>query len=347
MITVIIAGGSGTRLWPLSTPEYPKHLLNLIGDKSLLQQAYIRAKKLGDTVYIVTESSHSDHVREQLSELPYENILIEPGRRGTAHCIIFALDYISRHHDKNESVAFVHSDHNIRDNEGYVRSFQLAAKVSTENKEIALIGIEPTYPATGFGYIERDGAIDADKGIYNVESFKEKPDFDTARQYYESGKYLWNCGYFVASTEVFIDEIRNNAPELLNSLEKLSSIGDFGSDGYNKEYLSLDNQVIDIALIEKTKKLAVVSASFDWMDVGSFKDLHNAVSSDEEGNFFTGNVYPIDVENVYVRNDEEKPVAVIGLDNVVVVNTPHGILVTRKSMSQRAGEVAKKIMAKE
>ncbi len=344
MITVIIAGGSGTRLWPLSTPEYPKHLLKLTGDRTLLQTAYDRASRLGDKVYVVTEASHSDHVRKQLPELSDEAFLIEPGRRGTAHCIVFALDVIARTHDRDEPIAFIHSDHYVRDIDGFARSFAVAEKISQKLNEITLIGVEPTFPSTGFGYIKRNGLIDADSGVYNVESFKEKPDFETAQKYVESGNYLWNCGYFVGSVNTFLSEMQRSAPELQASFDTLAAVVEPGTDEYNQAYLALGNQVIDIALIEKAKSLAVVSASFDWMDVGSFKDLHNVVTKDENGNYFGGdNIHPIEVENVYVRNEEDKPIAIIGLDNIVVVNTPSGILVARKEVSHRTGEVAKKL----
>lgn len=347
MITVIIAGGSGTRLWPLSTPEKPKQLLNLTGNRSMVQQAYDRATRLGDTVYIVSEASHADALRQQLPELPDQAFLTEPGRRGTAHCIIFALDYIARHHDHSEPVAFIHADHNVRDLSGFARSFATAARVSNEQGDIVLIGIEPTFAATGFGYIERDGVIDENAGVYNVESFKEKPDYETALEYVASGNYLWNCGYFVGSVDTFLNEMRTSAPELGGNYDKLASIAEHGSDEYNQAYLTLDNQVIDIALIEKARKLAVVSASFDWMDIGNFKDLHDVVPKDEAGNYANGeNIHAIDVESSYIRNEEPgKPVAVIGLDNVVVVNTPDGILVARKDMAAKCGDVAKKLQS--
>jgi len=346
MITVIIAGGSGTRLWPLSTPNYPKHLLNLTGDKSILQMTYKRAKRLGNSVYVVTEASHAHHVKEQLSELPDEAFIIEPGRRGTAHCIVMALDYVARRHDHDEPIAFVSADHHIRDTAGFVRSFNLAAKTSTDRNEITLIGIEPTFPAIGFGYIERDDVIDANSGVYNVQSFKEKPDFDTAQKYVQSGNYLWNCGYFVGSVNTFLNETNRSSLELQASYDTLAAITDPLSEEYKTTYLELDNQVIDIALIEKAQSLAVVAASFDWLDVGSFKDLHDAVDRDQQGNYFKGEgINTIDVENVYIRNEESKPIAVIGLDNIVVVNTPDGILISRKDVSHRTGEVAKKLQA--
>jgi len=344
MITVIIAGGSGTRLWPLSTSEYPKHLLKLTGDRSMLQTAYDRASKLGDTIYVVTEAGHSNFVREQLPELPESAFLIEPGRRGTAHCIIFALDIISRTHSHSEPIAFIHSDHHVRNISGFARSFSVAARISQMHHQITLIGIEPTYPSTSFGYIERDGVIDADAGVFNVESFKEKPDYETALGYIGSGNFLWNCGYFVGSINTFLNEMKLSAPDLYKDFEALASFKNICTEKYNERYLKFDNQVIDIALIEKAKQLAVVSADFDWMDVGSFKDLHDAVPQNEEGNYFSGeNIHSIDVSNVYVRNEESKPIAVIGLDDIIVVNTPDGILVSKKEVADKIGIIAKKI----
>lgn len=347
MITVIIAGGSGTRLWPLSTSDYPKHLLKLTGERSLLQSAYDRAKEVGDIVYIVTEAGHAQHVKDQLTGLADENFLIEPGRRGTGNCIVFALDVISRRHDHDEPIAFVHSDHHIRDVEGYVKSVQAAAAASSMSHKITLIGIEPTFPSTGFGYIERDSEV-ADTDAFNIESFKEKPDFETAKAYLRAGNYLWNCGYFVGSVNTFMSEIRRVSPNLVNSYEKLAGIGDILDEQYKAAYLSFPDLVIDYELAEKSDNLAVVPATFDWMDIGSFKDLHDANDSDEKGNFFKGSkIYDDEVENAYIHNEEEKPVVVIGLDNVVVINTPNGILIARKDLSQRVKEAVAKIKAGE
>jgi mannose-1-phosphate guanylyltransferase len=344
MITVIIAGGSGTRLWPLSTPDYPKHLLNLTGDRTLLQMAYDRASSIGEKIYVVTEQSHSDHVRQQLPNLPDDAFLIEPGRRGTANCIVLALDVIARTQDRDEPIAFIHSDHFVRDVEGFARSITVAGSVSSSQNEITLVGIEPTFPATGFGYIERDGVIDEQSAAYRVASFKEKPNYETAQEFIASGNYLWNCGYFVGSVNTFWNEINRSAPELETSVDKLRAIGQGPSEEYDTTYLSLDNQIIDYALSERSDHLAVVAATFDWMDIGSFKDLHDIVERDEQGNYLKGdNIYALDDENVYIRNEEAKPIAVIGLDNVIVVNTPNGILVSRKDVSYRTGEVAKSL----
>lgn len=344
MITVIIAGGSGTRLWPLSTGDYPKHLLKLTSERSMLQSAYDRAVKVGETVYIVTEAGHAHHVKDQLPDLNPENFLIEPGRRGTGNCIIFALDIISRRHDHDEPIAFVHSDHNIRDIEGYARSLQTAAAASVKSHKITLIGIEPTFPSTGFGYIERDGEVADAEDAHRIQSFKEKPDFETAQTYMRSGNYLWNCGYFVGSVSTFMDELRKVSPELTAHYDALAAVKEPMGDSYNEAYLGFDDQVIDYALAERSTNLAVVPATFDWMDIGSFKDLHEANESDEQGNFFKGTkIYDDELENVYIQNDEEKPVVVIGLDNIVVINTPNGILVARKDLSQKVKDAVEKI----
>ena len=346
MITVIIAGGSGTRLWPLSTSDYPKHLLKLTGERSLLQSAYDRAIQAGNTVYVVTEASHGHHVKEQLSDLPEDNFLIEPGRRGTGNCIVFALDVIARRHDRSEPIAFVHSDHHVRDTEGYVQSLHTAADASAVTNKVTLIGIEPTFPSIGFGYIERDSEVEGANDTFVISSFKEKPDFETAQSYLRAGNYLWNCGYFVGSVDTFLSEIARVSPRLQESFDALSAHAVLLTDDYNQTYLSFSELVIDYELSEKSDNLAVVPATFDWMDIGSFKDLHEANESNEAGNFFKGAaIYEDEVENVYIHNEEEKPVVVIGLDNIVVVNTPNGILVARKDLSQKVKDAVARIKA--
>lgn len=344
MITVIIAGGSGTRLWPLSTPEYPKQLLTIMGEDSLLQSAYKRASALSpsDKIYIIPEKSHAQHVREQLPELTDSNFIVEPGRRGTAGCIIAGLNHVQSRHDQDEPIAFIHSDHSIRDIKGFVDSFKQAGDASTKYGRVTLIGIEPTYPSTGFGYIHTDGKIDEDMLVYKVEGFKEKPEFEVAQKYVQSGEYLWNCGYFVGSVNTFTKAFADFSPKWKGYYDQLLETTDEKS--YEETYLSFESDTIDYALLEHANNLLVEPAAFDWIDIGSFKDAHDTVEKDQTGNYMHGNVEAVDVTNSFVRNDEEgKTVAVIGLDNVVVVNTPNGLLVARKDLSQKVGEIAKKI----
>ena len=342
MITVIIAGGSGTRLWPLSTPECPKHLLKVNGHKhSLVQNTYERVKNISSKVYVITEISHAHLVKEQLPDLAEEQFIIEPARRGTASCIVGGLAYIASKVDNDEPIAFVAADHFIRDKEGFAYSFKIAEDISLAKNRIVLVGVEPDYPATGFGYIEKGDIFDEDRLVYDVKAFKEKPDYEVAQKYTQSGKYLWNCGYFVGSINTFLDKMKQVAPELDANYQKLREAKDI--EEANKYYLKFDNQAIDYALIEKVKDLLVVPASFDWMDLGSFADLHKALESDASGNHQHGDVETVDVQNSFIQNYGNVPVAVIGLDNVAVINTKNGILVTRKDLSQSVGDVAKKI----
>lgn len=343
MIAVIVAGGSGSRLWPLSKPDYPKHLLKINGDNlSLLQHTYNRAKLVADKIYVVSEVSHIAHVKEQLSELPDDAFIIEPGRRGTANCIVAALAAIDDDRLDHEPIAFMHADHYIRDLAGFEYSFRVAYNAAGEQPRIVLVGVEPDYPATGFGYIKK-GKLTGEDGnlIFTVDSFKEKPSHKLAREYWLSGKYLWNCGYFVATLDTFVSSMKQHAPELYQNYQKLCEASDAD---YVDTYLSFESEAIDYALIEKVDNLLVVPASFDWMDLGSFDDMHKAIGGDEEGNHVHGNVELEKVQNSFVQNYEDKPLAVVGLDNVVVVNTPHGIAVIRKDLSQKIGDVSKRFI---
>jgi mannose-1-phosphate guanylyltransferase len=322
-------------------PDYPKHLLKINGDdRSLLQHTFDRARELTDKVYVVSDRSHIEHVREQLPELTAEYFIVEPARRGTANCIVAALVEIAKHHDNDEPIASIHADHYIRDVEGFKHSFKIANEVSSRQGQIVLVGVEPDQPATGFGYIEKGEVVDDKNYVYAVKSFKEKPDYDVAQQYLASGNYLWNCGYFVGSVNTFKKKMTDFAPKLLSNFEELRAVAD---NDYENVYLKFASEAIDYALIEKVKDLLVVPASFDWMDLGSYGDLHKAVDSDASGNHISGNVEVEMVNNSYVQNQEDKPLAVIGLDNVAIVNTPQGLLITRKDLAQKVGEVSKRI----
>lgn len=346
MIVVIIAGGSGTRLWPLSTPTFPKQLLKVDGDdRSLLQNTYSRALQLTEAskIYVVPEVSMVEHVRTQLPDMPEENYVVEPARRGTSSCILAALAHISSRHDNAEPIAVLSSDHYIRDADGFVQSFRVAGEASQNTGRIVLVGVEPDHPATGFGYIQKDGVIEGEDFVYNVHSFKEKPDHDTAQDYVRSGNYLWNCGYFVGSIDTFKRSMEQFSPGLRENYEKLVQAT---PETYQDTYLSFENISIDYALMEKVQDLLVIPATFDWMDLGSFSDLSKAVESDDAGNHVRGFVETEEVENSFIQNHEEKPIAVIGLDNVVVVNTKDGIIVARKDMSQKVGDVSKRLAAR-
>lgn len=345
MITVIIAGGSGTRLWPLSTKDYPKHLLNLTNDKSLLQNTVDRVQRIAkqDHIFVITEASHSKHVVGQLEGLPIENILIEPGRRGTASCVLMGLSHIKKLGlPADEPIIFLWADHLIRDNDGFAATALRAGELSKSEEQLVFIGVEPTRAATSFGYMHKDGPVEGWFNTFNLKDFKEKPDKKIAEKYFYSGEYLWNTGYLVGSLQVFEKSMRQFTPKLLESYQKLNESKDF-----NYTYLKLVNDTIDTALSEHVSGGLVIPGSFDWVDVGSFGDLHAVSSTDEDGNHIWGdNIELESTTNSYIRNEDTEPVAIIGLDNIVVVNTPNGVLVANKNYSQKVGDIAKKIQSK-
>ncbi len=342
MIIFVIAGGSGTRLWPLSTHKFPKHLLKLTDDNSLLQNTISRVEKVTSTdkIFVISEISHVEHVLKQLPQLPKENILAEPGRRGTASCIAWALSEVKRRElDPTEPILFLWADSLIRDNDGFAASVLKAGQVATDKKTIVFIGAEATYPSVGLGYMKKGPQVNGWTGIYELEAFVEKPDRKTAKTYYSSGNYLWNMGYMVGTLREFENEFVDVAPDMAERYKMLCETNDVA-----KTYESLESKAIDYAFSEKLKDAYVIHGTFDWMDIGSFGDLHDVSLQDDEGNHLCGPSIALEsTTNSYVRNDTTIPVAVIGLDNVIIVSTASGILVTNKTYSQRVGDVAKKL----
>lgn len=341
MIVVIIAGGSGTRLWPISTPAYPKHLLRLVNDDSLIQNTLTRARKLttDDKIFVITDASHSSHVHDQLADIDRTHIFAEPARRGTASCILLALYEAEKAGlGKDEPIAFLWADHLIRDEKGFIVTFKRAAKLSEKHKKVVFIGVEPTYPTTGLGYMEHGDKFDGEENAYELVKFHEKPEAATARKYFASGNFFWNTGYLVTSINTFVKFAEQYAPDYKDSYDRLLRAKDL-----DHEYLKLDNIAVDYAFSEKIRGGVVMPGNFDWVDIGSFKDLHNINQQDDAGNHIKGSAIESEsTTNSYIENTTETPVAVIGLDNVVVVNTPNGVLVTNKNYAQKVGDVAKR-----
>jgi len=343
MMVVIIAGGSGTRLWPLSTHSYPKHLLSITNSRSLLQNTFDRVQLVTslDKIFVIPEESHSEHVYEQLSELNRSNILVEPGRRGTASCIAWALSEISKRKFKDEPVLFLWADSLIRDNNGFAASALKAGEVAEAHKTIVFIGAEPTYPSTGMGYMHKGNVLNGWSDVYELKGFKEKPDSKLAGQYLKSGEYLWNMGYLTGTLSTFEKFFDKYAPDMKLRYDKLRK-----STNVSKTYLEFESIAIDYAFSELIKGAYVIPGTFDWMDVGSFHDLHSVSEKDNDGNYILGdNVVVDETANCYINNQSEIPVVVIGLDNVVVVNTKNGLLVANKNYAQKVGDAVKKLQA--
>lgn len=344
MIVVIIAGGSGTRLWPLSTHNFPKHLLKLTNEKSLLQNTYERVKGLSENIFVVPEKSHARHIYKQLAELPRKNILVEPARRGTASCFILALSEIRRRRFRSQAVFFLWADHLVTDKQAFDKAVKQAAKLAEAEKKLVFMGAKPTYPSTGFGYIQKGKKIKGrHENAYELKQFVEKPNNAAAKLYYSSGNYLWNTGYLAGTLRTFERELKEHAPRLWHDYRSLNMALPLMK---NRVYMDFVSEPIDTALSEHVPDALVVPGEFDWLDVGSFKDLHDVSKLDKGGNHVSGE--NIELENVthsYVRNEADIPVAVIGVDNVAVIATENGILVTNKAHAQKVGDISKKLQA--
>jgi len=342
MKVVILAGGEGTRLWPISTPEKPKQFMELVDkDRSILKSTYDRLSKRYKDIYIIVQQKQKPFVKDQVPEINSDHIITIPKNKDTALGILIALDYLNRHGAKeNDVISFVPSDHYVTEEDNYDKTLSQAAEVSKSSNNITLIGLKVTYPATQFGYIEKNEIPGSE--YYDVASFKEKPDYETAVKYQKTGKYYWNSGMFVAPLGVFVNTINNYSPTMSHNLKELSSVKKMYSKNYLSIYESLQGRSIDYDLIERVDNLKMVEATFSWMDVGSFKQIHELSDKDEDGNYFDPSKhYLIDVKDSYIRSTSNKPIAVIGLKNVVVVETEDGILIADKSMSEEAGNISK------
>jgi mannose-1-phosphate guanylyltransferase/mannose-6-phosphate isomerase len=351
VIIVVIAGGSGTRLWPLSTHNFPKHLLKLINEKSLLQNTYERIKDLSDNILVIPEKSHAKHVFRQLPDLPRKNVLIEPARRGTASCFVLALSEIKRRKLPEQSIFFLWADHLVGNKIAFTQAVNEAARLAETENRLVFLGIKPAYASTGFGYIQKGRKLNFPRlgtkkqNVYELKQFVEKPNIATAKHYLKSRDYLWNSGYLAGTLNTFERELREHAPRLWNDYQALLS----AKLPLRRRWIYLDfvSEPIDTALSEHVPDGLVLEASFDWTDVGSFHDLHTVSGVDKYGNAVVGK--NIELENVsssYVRNEADIPLAVIGLDNVAVIATENGVLVTNKAHAQKVGEVSKKIQSK-
>ena len=346
MIVVIIAGGSGTRLWPLSTHNYPKHLLRLTNEQSLLQNTFARVQKLTkpDQIFVISEASHAHHVIEQLPEVPKDNVLIEPARRGTASCFLLALNTIKARGYSDQAIFFLWADNVIRDKGGFANTANQAAELAEKTRKMVFIGVEPTYASTGLGYMEKgDRLQNGFKNVFELKEFVEKPDHKTASHYFKSGNYLWNTGYLMATLTTLETEIRDNAKQLWEDYQALQS-----SHDPSATYLGFESRAIDKALSERVTDALVIPSAFDWLDIGSFHDLHGVSDQDDDGNYRSGDHVELEqVTNSYIRNEQELPVAVIGLDNIAVIATKNGFLVTNKTYAQKVGDISKRFKPKE
>ena len=348
IIPIILSGGAGTRLWPLSWGEHPKQFLPLISDKTMIQETLLRLDGLetGNPIISCGES-HRFLVAQQIGEITNKKpvILLEPMAKNTAPAIAAACCAAMKQ-DKDAVVIVWPSDHVIAD----VPAFQKAVMQAAENAEkgfLVTFGIVPTYPATGYGYVKAAGS--ETDGAYTLEKFVEKPCLEKAQEYLASGEYAWNSGMFVFKTSSFLEELKTHNPEMANlsieAFEKASVETDFirlDKDSFGK----IKGDSIDYAVMEKTTKGKVVKLNAGWNDVGSWSALYDISRKDENQNVVKGDVITLDTTSSYIRGGK-RTIATIGLDDVVIVDSDDALLVAAKGKIQDVKKIAEEIIKRQ
>jgi len=343
---VIMAGGGGTRLWPISRKDSPKQLLPLLGQETLFQSTVHRLENLfpPERILVVTVKEQAQQMQVQAPEIPLENYLIEPEPRGTASVVGLAAAVLKKR-DPQAMMAILTSDHFIRNRDLFRYLIRTAFEVA-EKDYLVTLGITPTFPSTGYGYIEQGEALDGDYKypVYTVKRFREKPDHGTAELLLRAGDHSWNSGMFVWKADTILAEIRRQMPELSETIHVIA-------DAWNTEnqddiviphWKMLKSQTIDYGIMEKAERVAVLPAGgLGWSDVGSWDSLFEVLFPDMNGNVPVNTQHLLlDTHNtlVYGKNDE-RLIVTIGLDDVVVVDSGDVILICKTDQSQRVRDV--------
>jgi len=343
---VIMAGGGGTRLWPVSRKETPKQLLPLLGKETMFQSTVARLEKIfpPERILIVTVEEQAREMREQVPSIPNENYLIEPAPRGTASVVALAAAVIKRR-DPQAVMAIQTADHHIRNQDLFQYLLRTAFDVA-EKEYLVTLGITPTFPSTGYGYIQQGEALNGDYKypVYAVRRFIEKPDEETAHQLLRSGDHSWNSGMFVWHVDHILAEIERQMPELFNAVNEIASAWDTPqkNDVVKKLWYDLKSQTVDYGIMEKAERVAVLPAGgLGWSDVGAWDSLFEVLLPDMNGNVSVNTQHlPLDTHNTLVYSiDEQRLVVTIGMDDVVVVDAGDVLMVCKTDQSQKVRDI--------
>ena len=341
VIPVILSGGSGTRLWPLSRKDHPKQYLSLMGNHTMLQETILRLEGLDylASPIIICNNDHRFIVSEQCKQINIANptIILEPIGRNTAPAIAAAA-FQSLMQSDNSILIILSTDHVIQDVEKFQKSIRLAIKQAKDGK-LVTFGVVPKYAHTGFGYIKLSG--ETSRGVFNVEKFVEKPDLQTAQLYLEQGNFLWNSGIFAFQAKTLIDELKIHSSEIVKSVKESldNATKDLGFIHLEaKSFTSSPSDSIDIALMEKSSNLVVVPLDLNWSDIGSWSALHEIGVSDIDGNVILGDVFTAETSNTYI-NANHHLVATIGIKNLVIVDTPNATLIASKDKTEEVNKI--------
>ena len=345
---IVPAGGSGTRLWPLSRAARPKFLLTLTGKKSLLQQTVDRLTPLAtpERTLVVCGPAHAAPVARQLPELPEANIIVEPAPRGSAPAIVLATALIARR-EPNAIVGSFAADHEVADQDAFTRAIRTAIAAARQGW-LVTVGLEPTRPETGYGYIERtaDVVAQADEGTaYRSVRFVEKPDLATATAYLEAGRSLWNASMFVWQAGTLLEEVARQQPELFAAVTRIAaSWGLPDQDRVTAEvWANLAESTIDQGILERAERVAVVPANMGWSDVGDWNNLGDLIEQADAGNRVRGDLVQEASTDCVVWSETDRLVALVGLTDVAIVDTEDALLVVNRKHAQEVRRIVEQL----
>lgn len=354
LFAVIMAGGRGERLWPLSKKETPKQFLKLFGNSTLLQQTVERVVPLVplDNTYVVVGREHVGIVHEQLPQLPRRNLIVEPMGRGTAPCIGLAATRLSRI-DPEGVMIVLPADHVIADEERFRHLLHDAAAVAEAGTHLITLGITPDRPSTGYGYIRAfnpfmAGDLNEGSEVLAVEKFTEKPEEETAEQFLDEGDYFWNSGMFVWRVDVILREMKEHMPELqagLTEIEEHAGTADY-EETLSRIYAEQEVNSIDYGVLEKSERVLVLpTGDIGWSDVGDWSALNEVLGTDKQGNLIRASHIGIDTSDCTIlskhTSDTERFVATLGLSDIVIIDTDDVLLVMDKSRAQEVKKILK------
>ena len=335
LYAIIMAGGVGSRFWPRSKKKTPKQLLKIIGERTMIQETVKRLEGIvkNENIYVITNKIQKTGVLTQLSQLPVENIIEEPFGRNTAACIGLASVLIEKK-DPDAVTLVLPADHIINGEKEFHDTLLKAAEFANEVKGLVTIGIPPSRPETGYGYIQIDEKPVTD-GVFEVLNFAEKPNYATAVRFIESGDFFWNSGMFIQRADVILDEMKLLMPELHEGLMKIQDV--IGTKEYmevlTNVYGRLKKISIDYGIMEKSKKVYLTKGNFKWSDVGSWEAVYELSEKDENQNAKVGQVYTESAINSFVYSPD-KFVALIGVENLIVINSDDSLLICRRDKAQ-------------
>jgi mannose-1-phosphate guanylyltransferase len=343
---LIMAGGSGTRLWPLSRQNQPKQALKLIGQRTMFQHAVDRIIPLfpPERILVVTRSKHASLLMDQVPELLPNNFIVEPEGRGTAPAIGLAAIHLRRK-DPDAMMAVLTADHYITETAGFRQALTAAAQVA-EDGHLVVLGIKPTSPSTGYGYIHQGASLGMVDGspTFHVERFVEKPDLETATCMVESGEYSWNSGMFIWRVDRILGEFHLQMPEFYAQLTQVDAA--LGTPTYeatlNHIWPQVTEQTIDYGVMEGTKDVAVIPVSIGWTDVGSWGSLLTLLPADKDDNILIGPHVGINTRDTFIFS-EKRLIATIGVQGLVIVDTEDALLVCPKEQEQQVRDLVDKL----